>query len=241
MDIKYHFIYQEVNTWWVTFHYIPTTQQAADGLTKPLPKIAFQCFVAALGLKMPPSNKCKLNSEASHQMYLHLCTIALQSITSGLEQGGCRWRTPVHWTRSILMNVSMNAHQSLTLRHILHLLGPVALAKAMLSNTFQKVHLHDLCKSWLSWCISISTLLASCKCRFTHKLFWVLCGYWYGQYKGLQRPEHHTRYPLSYTKPNPTLFFTKDASMDAWDCCLVHWAVREIHCHIQFIRSLTEL
>ena len=33
------------------FTYVSSTQQAADGLTKPLDKIAFRRFVALLGMK----------------------------------------------------------------------------------------------------------------------------------------------------------------------------------------------
>ena len=60
MNIKYHFIWQEVDAKCVSFTYIPTTQQAADGLTKPLPKIAFQCFVNILGMKPLHNNKRKM-------------------------------------------------------------------------------------------------------------------------------------------------------------------------------------
>lgn len=54
IDIKYHFIRQEVDAGTCQLVYTPTTQQAADGLTKPLGKIAFQRFVTCLGMKCPP-------------------------------------------------------------------------------------------------------------------------------------------------------------------------------------------
>lgn len=47
--------------------------------------------------------------------------------------------------------------------------------------------------------------------------------------------------PTHFAPPVATWFFTENASMDAWNCCIVHWAVREFHCHIQssdmYVRS----
>jgi hypothetical protein len=41
VHIKYYFIWKEVKSGNVEFAYIPTSEQAADGLTKPLEKLAF--------------------------------------------------------------------------------------------------------------------------------------------------------------------------------------------------------
>jgi hypothetical protein len=49
--IHYHYLHQEVDAGHVTFKYIPTIDQAANGLTKALGKIAFGRFINQLGLK----------------------------------------------------------------------------------------------------------------------------------------------------------------------------------------------
>ena len=46
MDIRFHFIRQEVNAGKIKIEWIPTAKQAADGLTKSLPKVAFQKFTS---------------------------------------------------------------------------------------------------------------------------------------------------------------------------------------------------
>jgi hypothetical protein len=49
--IRYHYLHQEVDTGHIIFKYIPTINQAANGLTKALGKIAFGRFINQLGLK----------------------------------------------------------------------------------------------------------------------------------------------------------------------------------------------
>jgi hypothetical protein len=49
--IRYHYLRQEVDAGNVVFKYISTVNQAADGLTKALGKIAFGRFIDQLGLK----------------------------------------------------------------------------------------------------------------------------------------------------------------------------------------------
>lgn len=51
IDIKYHFLQQEVDAQCVSFTYISTTQQATDSLIKSLLKIAFQQFVNIISIK----------------------------------------------------------------------------------------------------------------------------------------------------------------------------------------------
>lgn len=51
IHICYHFLRQQVNNKNIYFTYIPTTQQAADGLMKPLEKFAFQHFLDLVGIK----------------------------------------------------------------------------------------------------------------------------------------------------------------------------------------------
>lgn len=51
IHIRYHFLRQQVNDKNIYFTYIPTTQQAADGLTKPLEKFAFRRFLDLVGMK----------------------------------------------------------------------------------------------------------------------------------------------------------------------------------------------
>ena len=49
--IYYHFLQQQVNNKNIYFTYIPTIQQAADSLTKPLEKFTFWCFLNLVGMK----------------------------------------------------------------------------------------------------------------------------------------------------------------------------------------------
>jgi hypothetical protein len=56
IGIRHHFIRQELEAGTVTLVYIPTAQQAADGLTKPLGKIAFERFVKQLGMASAPTS-----------------------------------------------------------------------------------------------------------------------------------------------------------------------------------------
>lgn len=51
IDIKYHFSREQVEKGAVKLNYIPTGQQLADLLTKPLPAITFQEMRNKLGLK----------------------------------------------------------------------------------------------------------------------------------------------------------------------------------------------
>ena len=50
IDIQYHFLKQKVADKSVQFSYCPTQLMIADGLTKPLPKLAFLKFRETLGL-----------------------------------------------------------------------------------------------------------------------------------------------------------------------------------------------
>lgn len=54
IDIKYHFVRDSVNKGDCNFLHIPTAEQAADGLTKPLGKVQFLRFVDQLHLKPLP-------------------------------------------------------------------------------------------------------------------------------------------------------------------------------------------
>jgi len=51
IDIQWHFVREAQEAGSVNFQYTPTDKQIADGLTKPLPKDAFQRFRAAIGLE----------------------------------------------------------------------------------------------------------------------------------------------------------------------------------------------
>lgn len=51
--VRHHFIRQEIDAGTCEFHYVRTTEQAADGFTKPLGKIAFRRFVNQLGMISP--------------------------------------------------------------------------------------------------------------------------------------------------------------------------------------------
>ncbi|KAI2837039.1 hypothetical protein CBS147343_10000 [Aspergillus niger] len=50
VSIKWHFIRREVRAKNVEFVYISTTEQAADGLTKPLERLAYSRFIKQLGM-----------------------------------------------------------------------------------------------------------------------------------------------------------------------------------------------
>ena len=50
IDVRQHFIRQEVENGSITLSYIPTAQMKADGLTKPLPGPKHQEFIRQLGL-----------------------------------------------------------------------------------------------------------------------------------------------------------------------------------------------
>jgi hypothetical protein len=54
VHIKYHFLRKEVQSGNVEFAYINTSEQAADGLTKPLEKAAFDRFIQQLGMRPLP-------------------------------------------------------------------------------------------------------------------------------------------------------------------------------------------
>ncbi len=51
IDIKWHYQREKIEDRSVQLRYIPTDQQIADGLTKPLPKNKFLAFRNALGLE----------------------------------------------------------------------------------------------------------------------------------------------------------------------------------------------
>jgi len=51
IDIQHHFVREKVESGDVRLEYIPTEQQIADGLTKPLPKDRFEAFRKALGVE----------------------------------------------------------------------------------------------------------------------------------------------------------------------------------------------
>jgi len=50
IDIRQHYIRQEVENGSITLAYIPTDKMVADGLTKPLPGSKHQEFITQLGL-----------------------------------------------------------------------------------------------------------------------------------------------------------------------------------------------
>lgn len=54
ISIKYHYQRQEITAGTCLLTYIPTTSQAADRLTKPLPGVAFTRFVAQIGMRALP-------------------------------------------------------------------------------------------------------------------------------------------------------------------------------------------
>ena len=51
IDIQHHFVREKVESGDVHFEYIPTEQQVADGLTKPLSRGSFEAFRRALGVE----------------------------------------------------------------------------------------------------------------------------------------------------------------------------------------------
>jgi TfoX/Sxy family transcriptional regulator of competence genes len=51
IDIQHHFVREKVESGDVSLEYIPTEQQIADGLTKPLPRDRFEAFRKALGVE----------------------------------------------------------------------------------------------------------------------------------------------------------------------------------------------
>ena len=50
IDIRHHFVREAVEHQTISVKYIPTSENIADGLTKPLPRPAFELFVRNLGL-----------------------------------------------------------------------------------------------------------------------------------------------------------------------------------------------
>lgn len=50
VDVRYHFLRLNVNDGLIAVHHCPTTEQAADGLTKPLRYDGFQRFIRLAGL-----------------------------------------------------------------------------------------------------------------------------------------------------------------------------------------------
>ena len=50
MDIQHHFVREKVAEGQIQLEHVPTQDQIADGLTKPLPRDAFEKFRNALGL-----------------------------------------------------------------------------------------------------------------------------------------------------------------------------------------------
>ena len=55
IDIQWHYQREKVADGSVTLKYVPTSEQIADGLTKPLAKEKFLIFRKALGLEAYPS------------------------------------------------------------------------------------------------------------------------------------------------------------------------------------------
>ena len=51
IDIQHHFIREKIVNGDIVLEYVPTSEQIADGLTKPLPKPKFDAFRKALGLE----------------------------------------------------------------------------------------------------------------------------------------------------------------------------------------------
>jgi hypothetical protein len=50
MDVRFHYIRQEVNRGAITVVKIPTEHQAADGLTKPLDRLKYATFKQLFGI-----------------------------------------------------------------------------------------------------------------------------------------------------------------------------------------------
>jgi len=51
IKIKYYYIRQLINEGIIDLIFVPTKEQKADGLTKPLPNVGHKAFIAGLGLK----------------------------------------------------------------------------------------------------------------------------------------------------------------------------------------------
>lgn len=51
IDIQHHFVREKVQAGEVCLEYVPTEQQIADDLAKPLPKDRFEAFRRALGIE----------------------------------------------------------------------------------------------------------------------------------------------------------------------------------------------
>jgi len=56
IDIRHHFIKEHVKLGNVRFQYIPTTENTADLLTKPLPRDTLRKFMNYLELNTKPTN-----------------------------------------------------------------------------------------------------------------------------------------------------------------------------------------
>lgn len=52
IEIRHHFIREKVSEGLMKLTFIPTKEEAADGLTKPLQGEAFKKFIKKLGLEM---------------------------------------------------------------------------------------------------------------------------------------------------------------------------------------------
>jgi hypothetical protein len=60
IDISYHFIRDLAEKGDLRVDYIPTVDMVADGMTKPLQRVAFERFKAQLGVTMRPSLGAKI-------------------------------------------------------------------------------------------------------------------------------------------------------------------------------------
>jgi len=69
IDVKYHHIRELVNNKLIEVDYIPTLQQKADGLTKPLPKTKHQAMIEELGMTTP--EKCNTTKERNTSPKVH--------------------------------------------------------------------------------------------------------------------------------------------------------------------------
>ena len=50
IDIKYHYLRDQIRKGNISLQWIPTNEQLADALTKPLPKSSFDKFIIEIGL-----------------------------------------------------------------------------------------------------------------------------------------------------------------------------------------------
>lgn len=50
IDVQWHYVRDQVQSGAIDFVYCPTTDMAADGLTKPLDRIKFKAFIEQMGL-----------------------------------------------------------------------------------------------------------------------------------------------------------------------------------------------